>query len=188
MLNKEMMKSDIERELTGKGDYVQIDMIRRFLKENLSNDIRRFASMKLAFIYENRSMHADAAILYNKLAEIALNYADRMTCYSKQAENYIKAGYFEGADMAINKIMGEVKPMEKTKFSEAVKGFYLAQAHIYEKERRRSKAVEVYEKMLLIKTLLETEKIEIKNKLSQLYKELGLVQKYLSLQEKPKSK
>lgn len=181
-----MMKSDIERELTGKGDYVKIDMLRRFLKENLSNDIRRYASAKLAFIYESRSMFADAAILYNKMAEIALNYADRMTCYSKQAENYIKAGYFEGADMAINKINGEVKPMEKTKFTEAVKGYYLTQAHVYEKERRRSKAVEIYEKMLQMKNLSEIEKTEIKNKLSQLYKDLGLVQKYLSLQEKPK--
>ena len=186
MLNKEMMKSDIERGLLGKGDYVQIDMIRRFLKENIPNDMRRFASMKLAGIYESRSMFSEAAGLYTKLAELALDYAERMNCYLKQTEDYIKAGFFEGADMAINKLMGEVRPMERAKFSDAVKGFYKAQAQIYERDRRRSKAAEVYEKMLAMKGFPDSEKGEINRKLAQLYNDLGMVQKYLSLKEKMK--
>ncbi|MDD5699956.1 MAG: hypothetical protein PHH00_02060 [Candidatus Nanoarchaeia archaeon] len=184
MLTKEMMKSDIEKELNGKGDYVQIDMIRRFLKENIPNEIRKFASLKLAEIYERRSMFSEAAFLYSKLAELAADYAGRMDCLLKEAGDYIKAGFFEGADAAANKITAEVKPMEKTKYSDAVKIFYRTQAGIYEKSKRRSKAAEIYEKMLTLKGLLDLERTEINNKLFGLYRELGMVDKYLGMKEK----
>lgn len=186
MLRREMMKSDIEKELNGKGDYVQIDMIRRFLKENIPNEIRKFASLKLAEIYEKRSMFSEAAFLYSKLAELAVDYADRMNYLLKEVENYIKAGFFDGADSAANRITAEVKPMEKTKYSDAVKTFYKTQAQIYEKSKRRGKAAEIYEKMLAVKGLLELEKTEINNKLFGLYKELGMVDKYLQTKGKLK--
>lgn len=184
MLTKEMMKSDIERELTGKGDYVQIDMLRRYLKENLPNDMRRFASIKLAGIYERRSMFSEAAILYAKLAEIATDYPERRDYLLKEIENYVKAGFFDGADAAINRITSEMKPMERTKIADSIRNFYKTQAQIYEKTKRRSKAVEIYEKMLAMKELPESERAGIKNKLSQLYKELGMVEKYLQTREK----
>ncbi|HTZ41707.1 MAG TPA: hypothetical protein VMC07_00670 [Candidatus Omnitrophota bacterium] len=184
MLRKEMMKSEIENELRGKGDYVQIDMLRRFLKENLPNEIKRFALEKLSVIYERRSMFAEAAFLYGKLAEMAPGYNERIDNLLKEVENYIRAGFFEGADAASNKITAEMKPMEKTKISDAIKGFYRAQAVIYERERRRSKAAEIYEKMLTMKGLLDIEKKEINNRLLMLYKDLGMVQKYLQIRDK----
>ena len=178
------MKSDIEKELAAKGDYVQIDMIRRFLKENLPNEIRRFAAEKLAGIYERRSMFAEAAYLYARLTEMSFNYAEKMANLLKEAENYIKAGFFDGANSAAGKIASEVKPTEKTKYSDAVKNFYKSQALIYEKSRRRSKAAEIYEKILEMKGLLDLERAEINNKLLGLYKELGRVDKYLQIKNK----
>jgi hypothetical protein len=76
--------------------------------------------------------------------------------------------------------------MERTKATDSIKAVYNSQAKLYEKERRRSKAAEVYEKLLLMKGLPDAEKAEINNKLALLYKELGMVDKYLGMKEKLK--
>lgn len=86
--------------------------------------------------------------------------------------------------MAINRLIAEVKPMEKSKITNSIKEFYNSQAKLYEKERRRSKAVGIYEKLLEMKSLSDAEKSEINGKLTQAYKELGMVQKYLGMKEK----
>lgn len=185
MLAKEMIRSEIERELGGKGDYVKIDMLRRYLKESIPNDMRKFASLKLCEIYERRSMFSEAAVLYNKLADLAVDYPERRDYLLKEIEDYIKAGFFDGANMATSRITAEMKPMEKTSITSSIKNFYKTQAEIYEKNRRRSKAVEIYEKMLSMKELLDIERTEINNRLLQLYQELGMVQKYLQIKEKP---
>ena len=143
-----MIKSDIEGELYGRGDYVQIDMIRRYLQETISNDMRRFAALKLCQIYEKRNMFFEAGFLYHRLAEIALNYAERMNHLIKEVENQIKAGFFQGAEAAANRIAADAKPMEKAKMNDAVRGFYRTQAQVYEKEARRSNSIKIYEKLL----------------------------------------
>jgi len=72
MLNKEMSKAEIEKELKNQGDYVQIDNITRFLKQGIPLDLKKFVMLKLVEIYERRAMFQAAADTYNKLAEIAL--------------------------------------------------------------------------------------------------------------------
>jgi lipopolysaccharide biosynthesis regulator YciM len=181
LLKKEMGKAEIEKELTGKGDYVQIDTLRRYLKENVPVDMRKFASLKLAEIYERRSMFAEAAFLYSFMVENALNYQERMNYLLKEVEDFIRVGFFDRADSVMSKILAEVKPMEKSKFLTSIKNFYIIQGMTYEKEKRRSKAVEVYEKLAGMKGLLDTEKEGIDRKLAQLYKELGLTEKYLQI-------
>ena len=179
-----MSKPDVEKELYGKGDYVQIDTLRRYLKEMIPQDMRKFATLKLAGIYEKRSMFAEAGFLYNLLIEMAFNYQERMDFLLKEIEDFIRAGFFEKADGVMNKIVAEVKPMEKTKYFNAVKNFYRNQAIVYEKEKRRSKAVEIYEKLRDMKIVSDVEKEDITAKLLQLYRELGLTQKYLQLSGK----
>ncbi len=184
LLKKEMNKGEIEKELNGKGDYVQIDTIRRFLKENPSPDLKKFVCVRLAEIYERRMMFPQAAETYSKLAEMTNIYADKMKFLIQETGNYIHGGYFEMADSITNKIIADIKPMEKTNTLNIIKDFYKTQAMIFEKEKRKSKAVEVYEKMITLKTLSDAEKTDVNNKLLRLYNDLGLVAKFLSLKGK----
>ncbi len=176
-----MTKSEIEKELQGKGDYVQIDTLRRYLKEMIPIDMRKFASLKLAEIYERRSMFSEAAFLFNFLVDNAISYQERMDFLLREMGDFIRVGFFDRADGVMNKIIAEVKPMERTKYIDAVKNFYRGQALAYEKEKRRSKAVEIYEKLVDMKGVSDAEKEDIKAKLLMLYRELGLTQKYLQL-------
>jgi len=184
LLKKEMTKSEIDKEMAGKGDYVQIDTLRRYLKENIPADMKKFASLKLITLYEGRSMFAEAAFIYNTLIELAANYQERMDFLIKEIEDFIRAGFFDRADAVMNKITAEMKPMEKTKYTSAIKGFYMAQGLSYERQKRKGKAIEVYEKLAGMKGMSSPEMEEVKVRLLVLYKELGLTQKYFQLSGK----
>lgn len=183
MLRKEMTKVEIEKELAGKGDYVQIDNITRFLKENLPVDIKRFLYLKLTVVYERRNMFSEEAELYNKLIEISVTPTDRVAYLIKSTECYIKAGFFDKADLMMNRITGEVKELGRRKIMNLIIDFYKKQAQIYEKEKRRNKAMKTYEKILSM-NIISSEKEEIQKKLSELYRELGMVGEYMKLQSK----
>jgi tetratricopeptide (TPR) repeat protein len=183
MLRKEMTKVEIEKEISSQGDYVQIDNITRFMKENIPTDIRKFISLKLVEIYERRAMFADAAMIYERLVEISVLRSDKINYLTKAAECYIKAGFFDKADLAVKKAGSEATNIEKTKISDSIKEFYKSQAETYEKERRRDRAVKTYEKMLTL-SYPDAEKKEINQKLSVLYKSLGRVEQYIAMQRK----
>ncbi|VVB83890.1 Uncharacterised protein [uncultured archaeon] len=183
MLRKEMTKVEIEKELSGKGDYVLIDNMTRFLKENPPLDIKKFVSLKLVEIYEKRAMFGDAAELYSRLVEIALNNSDKVNYLTKQTECYVRAGFFDKADLALKRAVAEASIAERAKITMSIKEFYKKQAQMYEKEKRRNNAMKTYEKMLTM-NFSEAEKMEINQKLAGIYKELGLVERYMSTERK----
>jgi tetratricopeptide (TPR) repeat protein len=183
MLRKEMTKVEIEKELFTQGDYVQIDNITRFLKENIPTDVKRFVYSKLVAIYEKRAMFGDAAIIYEKLVEIAILNSDKVNHLTKAAECYVKAGFFDKADLAVKKAISEATIAEKAKINNSIKDFYKNQAQTYENEKRRNNAVRTYEKMITM-SYSDAEKNEINKKLAGLYKNLGMVEKYILIQKK----
>ena len=178
-----MTKIEIEKELAGKGDYVLIDNITRFAKESLPVETRKFIYIKLAEIYEKRNMFSDAGDISGKLAEMAIVMSEKANYFTRETENYIKAGFFDKADLAIKKIIANVKASERPKIMNEIKEFYKNQANTYEKEKRRSLAVKTYEKILTL-NISDAEKDEINKKLLVLYKELGMMPKYMTMMQK----
>jgi hypothetical protein len=67
----------------------------------------------------------------------------------------------------------------------STRDFYKIQAERYEKEGRRNKALQTYERMLTM-NYAELEKKEINKKLLSLYKSLGLINQYMALEKKLK--
>lgn len=183
MLDKGMTKVEIEKELRGQGDYVQIDNITRFLKQNPPLDIKKFLYAMLIEIYDRRKMFAEAADVCGRLIELMINSDDKVVCLRKEIEFYIKAGFFDKADAVFRKTISEIKPNERPKLNLEIREFYKNQAQNYEKEKRRSLAVKTYEKILTL-DVPEYEKKDINEKLSKLYKELGMVGAYMKLQAK----
>jgi tetratricopeptide (TPR) repeat protein len=183
MLNKNMTKVEIERELRNQGDYVQIDNITRFLKQNPPLDIKKFLYAFLIEIYNKRKMFAEAAEVCGRLAEIMLNSDEKIVCLRKETEFFIKAGFFDKADIVFRRIMGEVRANDRPKINLEIREFYKTQAENYEKEKRRSLAVKTYEKILTL-DISDFEKSEVNKKLTELYKELGMVGQYMKLKAK----
>ena len=178
-----MTKVEIEKELKNQGDYVQIDNITRFLKQNPALDVKKFLFAILIQIYDRRKMFAEAADTCGKLIEIIMNPDEKSVCLKKEVEFYIKAGFFDKADAVFRRALSEIKPNERPKLSLEIREFYKRQADSYEKEKRRSLAVKTYEKILTL-DIPEFEKKEVNEKLIKLYKELGMVGEYMRLAKK----
>ena len=180
MLKKGMSISDIENELDGKGDFVQIDSMTRFLKEDLLFDTKKYVSIRLADIYEKRAMFAEAAKIYELIGEFSKNYSEQMKYYLRATEIFIKAGDIEKADECLRKAIKETTGRQKADILSSMKNLYMHQAEKYEEDKRRSHAVKLYEK-LLVMDLSEEEREKIKKKLLELYETLGKVREYYML-------
>lgn len=181
MLNPEMTKSEIEKDLYGKGNFVQIDHLNRFLKKHPINmDTKKFIFIKLASLYESSKLFGETAKAYDNAAGISLTFAEKIKYYIKAAEFYAKLGVFDRVDETVRKAMTEANSKERGDIQSTIKMMYKEQATKLESEMKRSHAVKFYEKILEMK-LSEQEKNEIKEKLSDLYLKLGKMHEYQAL-------
>lgn len=167
-----MSKSEIENELLGKGDFVQIDYLTKFLEENILLSMKRFAWLKLAGIYERKNIFGEAGKMFDNIALNSVAFSEKINNYVKEAELFIKAGIFEKSDRAMTKAMNQANASEKQNIYFSVKSFYKKQAEEYETERKRNHAVRIYEKLLEM-NISDLERQEIKEKLFELYEKLG---------------
>ncbi len=180
MLYSGISKSDIEKELQRKGDFVQIAYLTDILEEKLPIDIKKFICFKLAGIYEKKFMFKDAAKMFDHVAFISIAFSEKIKYHIKEAELYIKEGDFELVDHAMKKAMSDANASEKAEIYFIIKNSYNKQAEIYEKEMRRNRTVKIYEKLLHM-DLSELEKNDIKAKLLVLYEKLGRLKEYFAL-------
>ena len=179
-----MSKHEIEEDLAGKGDFVQIDYLTKFLKEihNLNLDLRKFIYSRLAEIYERRGMLTNSAKMFDNLALISIAFSEKIKYYVKETELYIKAGFFDRADEAMIKALNQANEMQKHDIYFTIKDVYKRQAQVYEEERKRNHAAIIYEKLLEM-NISGSEKQEIKEKLLELYEKLGKFREYSILKK-----
>ena len=179
-LTKEMTKSEIEKEISQWGEYVQIDNLTRFLKTNpgIPIDVKRFINQKLGEVYEKRRMFFDSAISYEKVAELCVLRQEKTKNFLRSVDNYIKSGYFDRADLTAKKSLQEASSIERAEILKSLKEFYKQEAERGIKENKRSSTVKVYEKMLEMNSIPIQEKSEIKEKLLKLYLTLGMMPQY----------
>ncbi len=172
-----LTRSDVENALSGKGDFVKIDHLNRFLREADSMDIRKFILLKLAGIYEERNFYLDAAKHISAAADMAITYKEKIELYLRETELYIKIGKFDMADKAFTKAHLLGNTMERVETERKYFGFYENQAKQNDKSLQHRKTIELYEKMLSM-NFSEDRKTEIKNKLMILYNKLGKIRDY----------
>lgn len=176
-----MNKVEIEKELVGKGDFVQIDYLNRLLtNKGLALDRKKFVYKKLAELYEKKGMFRDVAKMYNLLALSSITFNEKIQHYVKETEFYIKAGFFNDADEAMKKASGEATDRQRGEIYNAIKEFYKKQGEAYAKQNRKTNAVKIYEKLLTMK-ISDSERVETKAKLMALYESIGRVKEYFAL-------
>jgi len=183
MLKTGMTKSEIEKDLEGKGDFVQIDHLNRFLKEPVAFETKKFIFLKLASLYEKAKILNEAAKMYDNAAGISIAFAEKIKHYMKEIELYAKLGAFDRVEQATRKAMSQANSREVEEIKISVKLFYKEQAKLCEAELRRSQAVRFYEKILEMSRLSESERAEISERLLDLYKKLGRLHEYKILEK-----
>jgi len=182
MLGSELSKSDVEAQLIGKGDFVQMEYLSKLLRERLHRDTKKFVYLRLIEIYNGKNMFNDVAKMFEGLALISIAFSEKIKYYIKATEYYIRAGYFEKADYSTMKAMNEANAVEKGEISFAVKDFYKRQAEEYERELKRNSATKIYEKLLEM-NITDQERREIKERLMELYEKLGKLKEFYAMKK-----
>ena len=172
MLYRGMTKSQIEEILSNKGDFVKIDLLTKFLREEMSLDTKKFVYIRLAEIYEKLKMFNNSAKMFENAAIVSVAFTEKINFHLKEAESYIKTNHFEKVDSAIKKAMEHANASQKAEIIFHIKRFYLREAQAYETEVKRNQASKIYEKLLTMRLSHQEEK-EVKEKLINLYQKLG---------------
>ncbi|MBW6442561.1 hypothetical protein K0A97_02135 [Patescibacteria group bacterium] len=172
MLDKNMTKREIEKNLEGKGDYIQLDYLNRFLKESSSIDMKKFIFLKLAEVYEKIGMLSESAKNYGKAGTLSLTFSEKMKYYVKEAERYIMSNDFQKTEAAMKKAMNEANSIEKEEIYLTIKDFYKTQAEKFLEGNKLFHAVKIYEKLLEMNAS-EKEKEGFKEKISNINERLG---------------
>jgi len=179
MLNSSMSKSEIVNALEGKGNFVQIDYLTKFLQNSsgLNRDVKKFVFLKLAEIYERVLMLNESAKMYDSAGMISIRFSEKIGYFVKEAELYIRKGSFENVDEAMRKALYQANVEEKREIYFEVKKMYLEMGRKYFESGKRAHAARIYEKLLEMNPSFQERK-ELKEKLLDIYKRLGEVRKY----------
>ncbi len=183
MLRIGMSKSEIEKQLEGKGNFTQIGYLNQFLKESLTMEMKKFTFLKLGGLYEKIGMSEEAAKMYSNSSMVSITFSEKIRHFVKETEMYIKTGNFDKADGAMKKAMAQANSMQKQEIYYAVRDIYKKQGEHYEKELKRNHAARIYGKLLEMK-IGDSERKEIKEKLLELYDKLGKRKEYLELERR----
>lgn len=183
MLTKNMRKPDVENFLEGKGDFVAIDHLTRYLKLMPPIDMRKFAHLKLAEVYLKKEMYPSAAEAFKNAALNSVTFKEKQENFLKEAKALIMALKLDESDKALKKALDESNlSSEKEKIYSEIINFYKEQMEILEKKDKPSNLVKLYEKFMKLK-ISGPEKEEIKEKLLKLYERLGRTKDYQILKD-----
>lgn len=184
MIIKEANRKDIEARLASMGDYVKIDYLGGLLKNNLDYDTRRFVLVKLASLYKDKGMLAEAARLVGNAAEINTTYEGMVNDYTKAMELFIRGNHFDESDTPFNKAIASANN-EKQKMAIRVKrkDFIKLQAEELMKKDKRKNAMLAYEKLNSMPELSADEKSKVQDILAGLYEKLGKVREFYGIKK-----
>ena len=182
MLGSELSKSDVEAKLIGRGDFVNIDYLSKLLKEKLHRDTKKFVYLKLIDIYDGKNMFNDVAKMYEGLASISIAFSEQIKNHLNATQYYIRAGFFDKADYAMRKAINEANSVEREEIGFSVKEFYKKQAEEHERKLKRNHAARIYEKLLEM-SITDQERVEIKEKLMELYEKLGRLKEFYAMKK-----
>lgn len=168
-----MHKEDIERALDGKGDFIQIDYLNRYLKLNPPIEMRKFAHLKLADIYMAKEMFTDAGIAYRNAAINSVPFREKRKFYIEEAKAEILGLKFEKSDKALKRAFDEANVRERREMYDEIIRFYKDTGKKALKHGKPGRALKIYEKLYRMK-ISDSDKELVKEKLVQLYEKLGM--------------
>ena len=174
---KERIRQEIEEKLGGMGDYVKMDYLLNCLKNDLDFETRRFVFVKLTGLYEDRKMFSDAAKMMLSAAEMNTLYQNKINDFVKSCDLYIKAGNYKIAETVMKKALEIANEKQKEEVKNSIIEFFKTRGKSFSDNNKRKHAVDVYEHLLDLQ-LNESEKGEIREKLSKLYENLGRIRDY----------
>jgi len=173
-------KSEIERVINGKEDFVKIDYLNRYLNHIDNFDVKKFILLNLASIYESKNMVPLAVRHLNSATDIALNNREKIELYMKIVGLYIKIRNFPQAENALKQAMYIAPELERLRLKSKCLDIFWNSAKEAETKEKGRHAFEIYKHMLTL-SMPEDKRTELKEKLLNYYNKMGRVREYNKL-------
>jgi len=182
LLAKDVHKQDIEKFLEGKGDFVKIDHLERYLKLMPPIEMRKFAYLKLAEIYLGRNMFSSAAEAFKIAAVNSVTFREKQENFLQEAKAFVSDLKLDEADKALKRALDEGNNKEKESiYSEFIR-YFNKEIEKQERQNKPGHLTKLYEKFLRLK-VTDEEKENVKEKLVKIYDKLGKVKEARILRE-----
>ena len=165
-------KTEIEEAIKGKGDFVKIDYLNRYLKTVDSLEMKRFILLNLASVNESKGLFNDAIKNVSSAGDISISFREKRELYMKEVALWIKISDFNMAEKAFNKTLSYGNEIEKVEMYSLYENTFRAIGKNYENQGKLRKALEIYEKLFNI-IKIPQRKEDVKEKLLDIYYKMG---------------
>lgn len=148
------------------------EFVETALKQNLDLDVKIAALNLMAEIHLAKKWYGLAAKNYCYAGDLANTFNDKMDLYFKGAVLHMRAGDYITADDNFRKVIVLGTSKDKEKLQEKIILVYSEQAQEYENTRQLTKAITIYNRMLMMRIPFE-KATQIRLKLMDLYEKIG---------------
>jgi hypothetical protein len=162
---------------------VKIEFLENCLKNNMPNDVRRYCFSSLAELYSARLMYSSAAKNMEMAAECATNPKERIGFFMKEISLLINSGDYSLLEKPFKKALSFASEHGKAEIKNYLKLELLKKAEEFEKKNRRGNAVQIYEKLITLPIIIETEKKILLDKIAKLYSKLGKIKEAITYEK-----
>lgn len=176
----EKNKREIEEKAGKMSDFLKMEYLEECAKKFHDIEISRFCFSELSKLYENRNMFSESIKYISKFKELCILQKEKVNCFNKEIELYIKNRSYERAEAVYREGIQELKDLDKIELKRKIIEYYRQEADRFEKTNRMSGALKVYEK--LVHHLVDKEREDIKRKMALAYKKLGKIRESLELE------
>jgi len=172
---REKTIEEMERKLSEMSTALnKISYLESAVKEvGFSFEIKRYLWKLLAGLYEGRKMFERAARAMVSKAGMEVMFRDKVDSYLTAAELFARIGKVDDADDMFVRALRDASEGDKVKVKLARKNIYSIVASELEAKGKKASAVKFYEKLIKM-NLEDIERDEIKVKLLERYKALGM--------------
>jgi tetratricopeptide (TPR) repeat protein len=176
----EKNKREIEERAGKMSDFLRMEYLEECAKKFQDIDILRYCYSELSKLYEKRNMFSEAIKYTAKFKELCILQKEKVGCFNKEIELYIRNVAYERAEAVYREGIQELKDIDKMELKRKIIEIYKQEAEKFEKTNRMSGALKIYEK--LVHHVVDKEREEIKRKMISSYKKLGKIREAIELE------
>lgn len=148
------------------------EYLENILKKPQSAEVKISALVALAELFTEKKWFALGARNYCYAADLASTFREKMDLYFKGAVLYLQASDYLAAEDNFRKVLVLAANKDRDSLKQKILTLYFNQAINFEKSRQLTKAITIYNRILMMK--LPFEKInEVRLKLIELYEKIG---------------
>ncbi len=170
MLTKEQLISGMTKYNTPER---KIEYLEAESKKGLLPEVKKEAMIMIGKMYEEKKWWNNAAKHYQIASDLTVTDFEKKPLFFKTGEMFIKADDYFSADDAFRKAIVICSEREKKELLRKMFDIYLNIARNYESEKKQTKAIMVYNRLLSLPGFPFEEGQRVREKLVGLYDKIG---------------